>query len=315
MLEKERLGRYGILVNGIRTTDKHWVQWLLPPIALLSVDGRADGAQQRIMYHDAQSCECQPTDPGSVAEMITPWQQEKEQEAILRAGLASYYQRNGVMPEALEELNKPYPANVLPGVTTYMQARYEQAKAVLQTAAKANLDVPGAGAAGSLGLTSSAGSSMQPPLTEPLAQPLQIIVDKSNHRLALVSGSVIIRSYPVGLGGAKTPEGQFAITEKVRNPNGKSNGDFGSRGMTLSDTLYAIHGTNKPGSVGRDQSLGCVRMLQEDVEELFDMVPLGTKVTIGKALLPNETLKSGNPFKMPLFSEETNPKKVYKWLD
>jgi lipoprotein-anchoring transpeptidase ErfK/SrfK len=162
-------------------------------------------------------------------------------------------------------------------------------------------------------------------LSSPLQEPISILVDKDKHRLALVSGNIVIRSYPVGLGGAKTPEGDFVITEKVRNPNGKSNGDFGSRGMTLSDTLYAIHGTNKPASIGKDDSLGCIRMLQEDIEELYDMVPQQTKVKVGKGVIPNSgegkpdegkgTGKPAKPFKAPLQTEDSNPKKTYKWLD
>ncbi|UUZ79959.1 L,D-transpeptidase [Paenibacillus sp. P26] len=141
------------------------------------------------------------------------------------------------------------------------------------------------------------------------------MVDKPRHRLAVLSGNMVVRNYPVGLGAERTPEGSFAISEKVRNPNGKSNGDFGGRGMTLSDTLYAIHGTNKPASIGKDESLGCIRMLKDDVEELFDLVPLGTPVTIGKDLIPEQIERSDPPFQLPLYSEETNPGKVYKWLD
>ncbi|GJM84202.1 hypothetical protein HMSSN139_66980 [Paenibacillus sp. HMSSN-139] len=68
------------------------------------------------------------------------------------------------------------------------------------------------------------------------------------------------------------------------NPNGKDDGEFGSRGMQLSDTNYAIHGTNEPDSIGKDESLGCIRMGKKDVEELFDLVPKGTKVKIGKGI-------------------------------
>lgn len=129
----------------------------------------------------------------------------------------------------------------------------------------------------------AAPSSSQPKVSsDPLREPLRIMIDTDKHLLALVSGDKIIRSYPVGLGGEKTPQGDFIISEKVRNPNGKSNGEFGSRGMTLSDTLYAIHGTNKPSSIGKDESHGCVRMQQADIEELYNMVTHQTKVTIGK---------------------------------
>ncbi|MEI0736042.1 L,D-transpeptidase [Paenibacillus sp. JTLBN-2024] len=64
---------------------------------------------------------------------------------------------------------------------------------------------------------------------------MTILVDKQNHRLAVVSGNVMLRNYKVGLGGERTPEGRFAITDKVMNPNGRDDGEFGSRGMQLSD--------------------------------------------------------------------------------
>jgi lipoprotein-anchoring transpeptidase ErfK/SrfK len=46
------------------------------------------------------------------------------------------------------------------------------------------------------------------------------------------------------------------------------------------DTLYRIHGTNEPRSIGRDVSSGCIRMLNEDVIDLYDRVSLGAKVIV-----------------------------------
>jgi lipoprotein-anchoring transpeptidase ErfK/SrfK len=303
---KEAIDSYSILVQGEPTADRRWIRWLKPPNVLLSVEGKADASELHIQYHDASSCDCRPTEPVKARSILEPWMSQQEQELILRSALAAFYRKNSRLPDDVQELNRPYPDNVLPGLTPFMTEKYRQEKAALDANALA-MAINGGERPGP--------ASGQPYLTKPLTEPLQIIVDKENHRLALVSGNIIIRNYPVGLGGDKTPEGEFAITEKVRNPNGKSDGEFGSRGMTLSDTLYAIHGTNKPSSIGLDQSLGCVRMLKEDVEELFDMVPLGTKVTIGRGMLPDEIERSGHPFQMPLFSEETNPGKIYKWLD
>lgn len=59
---------------------------------------------------------------------------------------------------------------------------------------------------------------------------------------------------------------------------------LGARAMDLwqgaTDTLYRIHGTNKPGSIGRSVSSGCIRMWQQDVIDLFNRVPLRTKVIV-----------------------------------
>jgi len=46
------------------------------------------------------------------------------------------------------------------------------------------------------------------------------------------------------------------------------------------DTMYRIHGTNEPGSVGRFVSSGCIRMINHDVIELFNQVPVGTRVVV-----------------------------------
>lgn len=59
---------------------------------------------------------------------------------------------------------------------------------------------------------------------------------------------------------------------------------LGARAMDLwdgpVDTLYRIHGTNKPSSIGKSVSSGCIRMWQQDVIDLFDRVPLRTKVIV-----------------------------------
>ena len=46
------------------------------------------------------------------------------------------------------------------------------------------------------------------------------------------------------------------------------------------DTLFRIHGTNEPQSIRHAASSGCIRMLNEEVVELYDMVPINTKVIV-----------------------------------
>jgi len=50
--------------------------------------------------------------------------------------------------------------------------------------------------------------------------------------------------------------------------------------MTLSGGQYAIHGTNKPSSIGTFASYGCIRMYNQDILDLFDMVSVGTPVVV-----------------------------------
>jgi lipoprotein-anchoring transpeptidase ErfK/SrfK len=224
-----------------------------------------------------------------------------------------YRERSGVWPSEPSELNGDYPLNTMAGWNEKMTPWFEELKAVLDN--KKDGKIPST--VGWPGVESGEESGQALPAGQfaPLKdEPMEIIVDKTNHRLAVVSGNVLLRNYAVGLGGGKTPEGRFAITEKVRNPNGRSDGAFGSRGMTLSDTRYGIHGTDEPDSIGQDESHGCVRMKKEDLEELYDLVPIGTPVTIAKGGLPSELRAPTERFRLSNEKDETNPRKVYDWL-
>jgi lipoprotein-anchoring transpeptidase ErfK/SrfK len=55
---------------------------------------------------------------------------------------------------------------------------------------------------------------------------------------------------------------------------------MGQFAMTLGDGTYAIHGTNRPASVGRFVSHGCIRMYNADIRKLFSMVAVGTPVIV-----------------------------------
>jgi hypothetical protein len=55
---------------------------------------------------------------------------------------------------------------------------------------------------------------------------------------------------------------------------------LGARAMYLADTVYRIHGTNAPETIGKHVSSGCIRMLNEDVIDLYDRTHLGTKVVV-----------------------------------
>ncbi|MEO1285392.1 MAG: L,D-transpeptidase [Pseudomonadota bacterium] len=73
------------------------------------------------------------------------------------------------------------------------------------------------------------------------------------------------------------------IDNEYRQPGGPDN-PLGSRALYLFengiDTYYRIHGTTAPRSIGRSVSNGCIRMLNEHVNELYERVPVGTRVTV-----------------------------------
>ncbi len=119
-----------------------------------------------------------------------------------------------------------------------------------------------------------------------------IIVSRSKNTLTLLAGEILMNEYRVGTGEyKKTPLGDFKIRNRIIEPpwRGIPYGDerniLGTRWMGLvneGDRIpgYGIHGTWEAETVGKSVSQGCIRMYNEDVEELFKVVPVGTRVKI-----------------------------------
>ena len=63
-------------------------------------------------------------------------------------------------------------------------------------------------------------------------------------------------------------------------PSGSPNNPMGAAALVLDRDEYAIHGTNKPSSIGTFASYGCIRMLNEDVLDLYHRVSVGTRVMV-----------------------------------
>ena len=131
--------------------------------------------------------------------------------------------------------------------------------------------------------------------------PGTIIVKTAERRLYFVINDGSAVRYPVAVGRpAKQWEGQVAVAgkhlrpawsppEEVRLdnpdlpdviPGGAPNNPMGVAALTLSGGEYAIHGTNRPGSVGGFVSYGCFRMLNSDVLDLYKRVAVGTPVVV-----------------------------------
>lgn len=126
-----------------------------------------------------------------------------------------------------------------------------------------------------------------------------IRVSKSRCELDLLSGGKLFKRYSVGTGKfGKTPAVEFTLVDKIVEPPwtrpsdnkkieyGDPENVLGSRWMAIKSeehpelTGFGIHGTWERDSIGKQSSAGCIRMLNEDVEELFDLVPRKTSVTI-----------------------------------
>jgi lipoprotein-anchoring transpeptidase ErfK/SrfK len=132
------------------------------------------------------------------------------------------------------------------------------------------------------------------------AVPFVVQVDKSARTLDLTMNGKIFKRYSVGLGvNGKTPVGKFATVVHQTNPDwtqpgggiikfGDPRNILGTRWMSIQDATrpeikgFGIHGTPLRDSIGAETSNGCVRMLNEDVEELYLLIPRGTEVIISE---------------------------------
>lgn len=107
-----------------------------------------------------------------------------------------------------------------------------------------------------------------------------IHIDVEQKRLTLFRGNETVKTYTVATGAwdTPTPVGVFTITHRF---SGEMCG-FGTcfLGLNVPWGNYGIHGTNKPESIGYSASHGCIRMNVADAEELYALVPNGTKVVI-----------------------------------
>ncbi|MGN7170689.1 L,D-transpeptidase [Paenibacillus cellulositrophicus] len=298
-------------------TMKRQGKWLLWSRDLPVSYTMLSGGKGKMTYqsYNAKDCACKPQDQEALQSAAAIWTLEQEELALLYSAMAAYREKNGALPKSVNDLTRPFPENWVSGRTPRMQEAFAPMAEWMQSGGSSSK-----GQEGGSGETASGANTPSSPFASTwgqkpfLQERLEIIVDKAAHRLAVVSGDKLIRSYKVGLGGERTPEGKYKISIKVMNPNGRDDGEFGSRGMQLSDTNYAIHGTDEPDSMGKDESKGCIRMSRADIEELFDLVPLGTPVLISKGVLPDLPLVPKERFLTKPKQDQTNPHQTYHWL-
>ena len=105
-----------------------------------------------------------------------------------------------------------------------------------------------------------------------------ITINVINYSLTLYKNDKIFKVYSVAVGkpSTPTPRGTFKIINKAVNPGGQ----FGVRWLGLSVGKYGLHGTNNPRTIGKCVSNGCIRMYNNDVLELSNLVAVGTTVNI-----------------------------------
>ncbi|QPF84644.1 L,D-transpeptidase [Bradyrhizobium genosp. L] len=130
--------------------------------------------------------------------------------------------------------------------------------------------------------------------------PGTIIISTAERHLYLVEGNGRALRYGIGVGRDGFQwQGLVNITRKAEWPDwtpppemiarqpylprfmaGGPGNPLGARAMYLGTTVYRIHGTNQPDTIGTAISSGCFRLVNADVADLYDRVPVGTKVII-----------------------------------
>jgi lipoprotein-anchoring transpeptidase ErfK/SrfK len=130
--------------------------------------------------------------------------------------------------------------------------------------------------------------------------PGTIIIDTPNTYLYYVLGGGQAIRYGIGVGrDGFTWSGTQSISKKAEWPNwtppaemiarqpylprfmaGGPGNPLGARAMYLGGTVYRIHGTNAPGTIGTHVSSGCIRLTNEDVSDLYSRVNVGTRVIV-----------------------------------
>lgn len=238
----------------------------------------------------------------------------------IRNALFRYYQTHGRLPIKLGELDQPYPTNAISSIPKY--TKRTDKRSLIQTGDLPNgtLDQEWPYYPASF-RTDDAWNSLRKvvPLLhypEPMIalEPLQIYIHQATYSLTLFSGTHVVRRYPIGLGqDHSTPQGYFRISHKISNPIGHDR-IYGSRGMLFANSDFAIHGTNKPSSIGKNESLGCVRLHNKDVEELYSFTSLGTEVVISNKKSAPVTWSNALPFLLPVGKDEETPGVTYNWL-
>jgi len=125
---------------------------------------------------------------------------------------------------------------------------------------------------------------------------MELAVFKTDFLLVATQDGLYVKAWDVGTGREdRTPESSFKITERIEQPTwyapdgkvypfGEKENILGTRWLGFERTAefsgFGIHGTAFPETIGTESSAGCIRMRNEDVEEVYDLIPEGAVVTI-----------------------------------
>jgi hypothetical protein len=152
--------------------------------------------------------------------------------------------------------------------------------------------------------------------------PVAIFISKEDYSMSVSVGDQLLFKKEVGLGRAnQTPEGTYTVLDRVKDPQGVRPNVFGAAALGMGD--IAIHGTDVTQSIGANLSLGCIRLRNEDVMEIFPFIPKGTKASIAAESSHNQLLLGSTTFEFPhsLLPASTQQQKetadgmIFHWLN
>ncbi|MCZ8519353.1 MULTISPECIES: L,D-transpeptidase [Paenibacillus] len=267
---------------------------------------------------------------------------------LVRTALEAYRGEQGTYPAALTVLLGSYPSNYISFLPEEALSGSSEVRAffdgsggwVYNAAAPSpaeafypNVRAESATGANSSSSFSAASSGALTALAAPY-RPATLEVIQDQHLIRFTVGETVLAAFPVGLGAqGTTPNGRFAVGERVLEPQGRQEGIYGSAALGMG--RLAVHGTPDESSIGQDASQGCIRMANEDIALLYPLVPRGTQVVIraaeatategdnaaagrpmrtslpAQALLPAESHRSSL---VPAAGTETAPGRMFHWL-
>jgi len=140
----------------------------------------------------------------------------------------------------------------------------------------------------------------QPVFYRSAEAPGTIIIDTSDRFLYLIQPNNVALRYGIGVGRDGFQwQGLLRVTRKSEWPDwtpppemiqrqpylprfmaGGPGNPMGARALYLGNTIYRIHGTNAPETIGHAVSSGCFRLVNDEIEDLYARVPVGTKVIV-----------------------------------
>lgn len=236
---------------------------------------------------------------------------EKLELMVVHSALKNYKKINGFYPKNLKELTKNKPKNFLTYIPENMELVLGDNFYVLKNKSE---------------IINSEEKNI-----------LEIDFYPFTNEIVITFGNLPLSKYKVASGREKLPFKKSEIQERVVNPN-NGIGPLGTRGLVLEDN-YAIHGTNNPNSIGNYVSLGCIRLLNANIELVYPYISLGTIFNVKENNPPKPILKNGLPNLIPKekmvdfenknqlnkdlksnpenesndFPNETEPNKTFKW--